>query len=415
MLSAVPYPRFRLYSQSSSYYSFVHDLILGKVQQGSNQKDLERAVCRKFSVPHAACVPQNRVGIYLAIKALIRPGQQVIMSPFTIADIVNMVILAGGQPLFADVERYTCNIDAKEVETLLNPRVGAVLITHLHGLAAEAHCIKEMCDSVGVPMIEDAAQGFGAREKGKPLGTIGTAGVYSFGMYKNVNAWLGGAVVSQDRLVTDFVRQQLSDREYSLKSMRKKFAKGFVTDLLTHPVVFKALTFWILRYGFLNDIEAINKRVRTELDTSRKNFLPEEYLTRLTPFQARLALSQFDQVDRDSETRIRYGLMYHDGLKDLEPLVIPPARNDFSHIYTNFPIQYENREVLIKWMMYHNRDVAAQHYKNTADLPWFSEYFRDCANARRVAEQLVFLPTYPRYPEAEVKKNIDVIRRFFKR
>jgi dTDP-4-amino-4,6-dideoxygalactose transaminase len=352
--------------------------------------------------------------VYLTIKSVIQPGQDVIMSPYTIADIVNMIICAGGRPVFADVERGTCNINPEEVEKLIHKGTGAVLITHLHGLAAYPHHILEICKAFNVPMIEDAAQGFGAKESGKPLGTIGVAGVYSFGLYKNINTWFGGAVVSNQKQLIDKIRNELEQYDYqSINFILKKWKKGLITDVLTSKPVYKSFTYWIFRYAFLHDIEAINRKVRTELDMSRKDTLPAEYLARFTPLQARLALKQLDQIDTDSEIRIQNGLLYHEGLKDIDELILPPCRRDFSHVYTYFPIQYRERTKLLKWLMLQKRDIAAQHYKNTADLTWFKEFYRDCPNSRAVAEELIFLPTYPRYSQKEVRNNINAIREFF--
>ena len=407
-----PQPRYRIYTTSRSYVALL-DYLMGRSTNAWIPR-LEEELRRLVGVRHAICVPQNRTGIYLALSALLEPGQPVIMSPYTIVDVVNMVLCAGGRPVFADIERETCNISAVEVEKLITRDTGAVLITHLHGLAAEAERIRDVCAQYDVPMIEDCAQAFGTRAAGKPVGSLGRAGVFSFGMAKNVNTWLGGAVVTDDDALAQRVRDDLARfAESSWKLLVEKARSGLATDVATSPVVFKALTFWIFRLGFLHDIEWINSKVRIELDASRKSELPASYRRRFSDAQARLALAQLGHVDAQSYERIRRGLIYHERLRDIPELIIPPARDDLSHTYTYFPVQYRERDRLLKYMMRHGRDVAAQHYRNTADLPAFREFFRDCPNARAVAQELIFLPTYPRYALEEVERNIEVIRRFF--
>jgi perosamine synthetase len=417
MLNFAPNPRYRLYTRLSGYWLLLKALLSGQLLKDKHSlAELEAALCERFNVSDAICVPQNRVGMYLTIKAVIKPGQEVIMSPYTIADITNMVICAGGRPVFADIERPTCNISAAEVERLIHPNTGAVLITHLHGLAAEAHRIREICNSNQVPLLEDCAQGFGTREKGRLVGTLGVAGIFSFGMYKNINSWLGGAVLTRDQALADKIRAELATFTQPIwPSLFAKIKSGLMTDIATHPLVFKSLTYWIFRFGLLNDIEFINKIVRIELDTSRKEQLPETYKTQFSAFQARLVSAQLAQVERNSQIRIHYGNLYYEGLKDIPELILPPQREDFSHTYTYFPIQYAERERLIRFMMKHCRDVAAQHYKNNADLPGFQEFYRNCPQARAVSETLIFLPSYPRYGRQEVQKNITVIRQFFGR
>jgi dTDP-4-amino-4,6-dideoxygalactose transaminase len=415
MWNFAPNPRYRIYTTPNSYLSFLRDILKGCLQKDVKDRErLEDALSKQLGIRHTACVPQNRVGMYLTVKALVAPGKEVIMSPYTIADITNMVICAGGRPVFADVERETCNIAVSEIERLIHPETGAVLITHLHGLAAEATKIKEICDRFQVPLIEDCAQAFGTREQGKPVGTIGEAGIFSFGMYKNINTWLGGAVVSNRDDIIEKIRAELAGFSHPpLPYLFQKIKSGLITDIATSPPIFKLFTYWVFRFGFLYDIDFINRFVTIELDTSRKDELPESYKSQMTPFQARLALSQLNRIERDSQIRIENGLRYYEGLKDIKELIIPPARRDFSHIYTYFPIQYPQRKDLIKFMMKHCRDVAAQHYKNNADLPDFQEFYRDCPNARKVSQELIFLPTYPRYSRREVEKNIAVIRKYF--
>src|SRR6188508_929872 len=118
MFWLAPMARFRIYTEASDYLYLLKDLLLGRAAKGDDNERLERAIATKFQVPYATCMPQGRVGIYLAVKALIKPGQKVVLSPYTIADVINMVICAGGVPVFADIDRCTTNIRAQDVEDL---------------------------------------------------------------------------------------------------------------------------------------------------------------------------------------------------------------------------------------------------------------------------------------------------------
>ncbi len=413
-----PYPRFRIYADPGSYLSFFKDLILGRIKKGKDVGILEQSLAEKFNVSDVACVSMARVGIYLTVKNLIKPRQEVIMSPYTIADVVNMVILAGGVPVFADVEKRSCNIDPGKIEELIGENTGAVLVTHLHGIGAPVYKIKEICEKHNLFLIEDAAQAFGAIRQGKRLGTIGDAGVYSFGMYKNINSWYGGAVVSRNKDLIKKIRKELGQYNYqSSLFILKRILKGLLTDIITQPFLFKNFTYWIFRYGFLNDIKWINRFVETELDTSRKRNIPNHYLTRMTPSQARLALLQLNKIDLESALRFEKASLYYKELSNISGLFLPsePSKEDNSlSIYSTFPVQYKNRKKLLKWLMLNKRDIAAQHLKNCADLPSFSDFYYDCPVARKTADQVIFLPTYPDYPASEVCQNIKVIKNFFK-
>lgn len=152
---------------------------------------LERDMESRLGVLHAIAMPLARVGIYLTIKHIVRPGQTVLMSPYTIADVVNMVVCAGARPVFVDIDRESCNMSAASLSELIDDQSAAVLVTHFYGQVANLNEIMAIADRHGLPVIEDSAQCFGGLHGGRPTGTIGRAGVYGFGMYKNVNAYYG--------------------------------------------------------------------------------------------------------------------------------------------------------------------------------------------------------------------------------
>jgi dTDP-4-amino-4,6-dideoxygalactose transaminase len=412
----MPLPRYRLYSRPLQYLSIAREVLTGAWSRGDACGELERAIERQAATPHALCVAKARVGIFLAIRALVRQRPKVVLSPYTISDVVNMVICAGGTPVFADLEPGTCNVDPAEIERLVDSDTGAVMITHLHGLACDVERIASFCRSRGVPLVEDAAQAFGARAGGRYVGTFGDAGIYSFGMYKNVNAFFGGMIVTRDAALAGRLRSELDG--FPLQEIGyylTKAASGLSTDVATWPPLFRTFTYPVFRFGFLRGIGLLNQQVSVDIDPQIKRELPESYLRRLTPMQARLILPQLARVDETSRARIAAAKRYHEGLRDVPEVGLPPLRGDLSHIYTYFPIQVKDRAALLTHMMRERRDVGAQHLKNCADLPCFQEFHRDCPVARQTADAVVLLPTYPRYPVQEIDRNIAVVRRAFGR
>ena len=281
MLNLGPSPRNRLYTDFNSYAQFLGYILGGRFIE--NKKDIERfehELRVRFSSRHAVCVSQCRIGIYFAVKALIKPGQEVILSPYTIADVINMVIFAGGKPVFADLDRFTCNIAASEVEQLINANTGAVLVTHLHGVAAEAHRIKEICDRSNIPMIEDCAQSFGVEEQGQPVATIGDVGIFSLEMHKNLPTWRGGVVITERDDVMELI--QAESKTFTTSPLSLVFSKlksGLKHDLVTSPVVFP-LIYPLLRYSLLKNVEVINKSTRR---SPKKARLQQNYLRYINP------------------------------------------------------------------------------------------------------------------------------------
>jgi perosamine synthetase len=415
-LFALPRSRFRVYGGPGHYASVATDIALGRVNSGDAVERAEARLCEFLGSSHAIAMPQARIGIYFTLKALAKRGQNVVLSPYTIHDVVNMVICAGARPVFADIDRETCNINAQEVERLIDGNTAAVMVTHLHGLACDIEAIAAICRRRNVPLVEDASQAFGATVNGRRVGSFGDAGIFSFGMAKNINSFYGGVVVTGDAGLASSIRDSVRNLPYqSARLLMNRVAFCAVGDVLTMRPVFDLLTFWVYRYGHLRGIEAITKRWRGEDDPVAKSAIPDQSLRRMTPMQARLIVRSLDHIDADTKVRIEYARMYDDGLRDVSELMRPPMREDGSHIYLAYPVQAADRDRLLRYLIENGRDLAIQHIGNCADYACFAEYHRDCPNAREAARSVLLLPTYPSYGRRQVAATIDAIRAYYGR
>src|SRR5262249_39142183 len=224
-------------------------------------------------------------------------------------------------------------------------------------------------------LVEDAAQAFGTRLNGQAVGTFGDAGIYSFGLYKNVNSFYGGMLVTPHADLAAAVRTaQASWPVHPLSSLTKRIAYGAITDCATWPPLFRSFTYWVFRFGYLNDISLLNRQVTIDVNPALKTIVPEAYRKRMTPLQARLARHQLKSVNSLNTARINAAKVYHEGLSDLPDVIVPPLRTDGSHTYTYFPLQVPDRTSLIRHMVRSGRDVAVQHLRNCAELPCFAAY-----------------------------------------
>ena len=136
-MSSVSYPRLRLYTRSRDYAHVLKTVLSRHDHLSKNIEHAEAAIRTRVGRRHAILMPRARSAIYLTLKHVIRPGQKVILSPYTIVDVINMVSCAGGVPVFADIDRKNFNLDPQSVDARLaeiNPsEVGAVMATHFYG------------------------------------------------------------------------------------------------------------------------------------------------------------------------------------------------------------------------------------------------------------------------------------------
>jgi len=170
---------------------------------------LEREVERRFRVKHAVAVNSGTAALHAGLASLDLRGGEVITSPYTFSATASAIVLAGGTPVFADVDPYTFCITPETVKPYVTKRTKAILPVHLFGGLADVHGLR----AFGVPVIEDACQAVGASRQGVYSGAFGLAGAYSFNGGKNVPAGECGVLVTNDPKVAQRARLLMNHAE----------------------------------------------------------------------------------------------------------------------------------------------------------------------------------------------------------
>lgn len=146
--------------------------------------------------------------LLLALMALgVQPGDEVITVPFTFVATAGAIARLHARPVFVDIDPTTYNLDPSQLEAVITPRTRAIIPVHLFGMAADMNAILEVADLHGIPVIEDAAQAIGAQYKGRPVGSMGVLGCFSFFPSKNLGAaGDGGVVTTNDPRIAEKLR-----------------------------------------------------------------------------------------------------------------------------------------------------------------------------------------------------------------
>ena len=171
---------------------------------GPEVAKLEAAVAALSHAKHAVGCASGTDALLLPLKALdLKPGDEVITTPFTFFATAGAIHNAGGKPVFVDIEAGTFNIDPAAVEAAITPRTRGIVVVHLFGQMAAMEALGPIAARHGVALIEDAAQSIGARRKvdgvWRVAGELGTVGTLSFFPSKNLGAYGdGGMMVTQD-------------------------------------------------------------------------------------------------------------------------------------------------------------------------------------------------------------------------
>lgn len=165
--------------------------------QGSFVRSLEESLCTYLGVQNVSMVANCTLGLVLALRALRITGE-VITTPFSFVATSNAIVLAGAEPVFADIDPDTLNLSPKAVEARITERTQAIVAVHSFGTPCDLDGLQEIADRHGIPLVFDAAHSFGVRIGNRSLLDYGTCAVVSFHATKVFNTFEGGAVITRD-------------------------------------------------------------------------------------------------------------------------------------------------------------------------------------------------------------------------
>lgn len=330
---------------------------------------LESALATLSGARYGVACASGTDALLLPLKLLdLKPGDEVITTPFTFFATAGVIWNAGGRPVFVDIDPATFNVDVAAVEAAITPHTRAVIPVHLFGQMAAMERLMPLAEKRGVRVIEDAAQAIGARRKvegrWRAAGELGWTGALSFFPSKNLGAWGdGGMIVTQDQALADRLR-----------------------------------------------------RFRTH--GGRKQYHHDEVGTnsRLDTLQAAILLAKLPHLAEWSAGRRRVAERYAAALRGVGDLVPPAVDPANEHIFHQYTVRSGRREALRAHLA--KRGIGcAVYYPTPLHLqPCFRDLgYREggLPESERAAREVLSLPVYPELSQDAQDCVITVIREFF--
>lgn len=306
-----------------SQYAALRDSIAVRMQRvldhgqyimGPEVKALEGELAAFTGAKHCITVASGTEALLIALMALdLKPGDEIITSPFTFAATAEMIVLLGAKPVYVDIEPDTCNIDATLIESAVTQRTRAIMPVSLYGQVADMDEINAIAARHGLAVIEDAAQSFGANYKGRKSCNVSTFGCTSFFPSKPLGCYGdGGAVFTSDDALAQACRE-IRVHGQSARYTHTRVGVGGRMDTLQCAVVLAKLErfAWELqrrqeigaRYGALLDAAGV-ARVTTRADR-------DSVLAQYTVFVDDRARVQAALTERGIPTAVHYPKPLH--------------------------------------------------------------------------------------------------------
>lgn len=330
---------------------------------------LEHELASYLGAPQVVTVASGTDALFIALRAMgVRPGDEVITTPFTFIATVEAIQHAGAKPVLVDIDPQTFNLEPAHLESALSERTRAILPVHLYGQTAPMREIRAFAQQHRLLILEDAAQAIGARyrtvdgEPGQMVGNLGDAAGFSLYPTKNLGAY-GDA--------------------------------GFITT--SEPQIAEEARL----------IAAHGSKVRYH------HVRASGYTSRLDALQAAILRVKLPYLEGWNRRRRQIAHLYDEGLKDV--LETPYPAPYAYHIYHQYTVRTPVRDRLAAFLKEHGVGSSI-HYPVPAHL---QPAYRDLApegslpESEKAAREVLSLPMHPFLEDAQVQQVIETVRRFF--
>lgn len=321
---------------------------------GPEEKELELALAKRVGVKHCIGMANGTVASQVALMALdIGPGDEVITTAFSFFATVEVIMLQGATPVLVDIDPRTYNLNVDKLEQAITSKTKAIMPVSLYGQSADMDAINEIAKQYGLPVIEDAAQSFGATYKGRESCSLTTIGCTSFFPSKSLGCYGdGGACFTNDDALAERMR------------------------LLIH-------------HG----------------EKTRYNHVELGMNGRLDTLQAAILLAKLEIFDEEIEQRQKVAAWYGELLSDhfVTPIILPENKS----VFAQYTVRVDDREKL-REKLAQNGIPTAVHYPNTmaGQAAFLNRYGKKhFPEAELAARQVLSLPFYP----AMTKNKVELV------
>jgi dTDP-4-amino-4,6-dideoxygalactose transaminase len=358
-----------------------------RLTEGPQNAAFETEFARMSGVPYAFTMANCSVALILAGTLCgLRPGDEVITTPLTYVSTTTSILSVGATPVFADIDPRSFNIDPESIVSHLTPRTRAIYVVHLFGQCCDMDAVAAIARAHDLRVIEDAAHVTGMTYNGRPAGSLGDAGAFSFHSRKNITTLGEGGMLTT-------ARADWAERIPPLRGIG-----------VNHSVQRDdALDYWLpLPY----DVDAPD------------GYIPTNY--RMSEAQAAVGRVQLRRVPEMNARRRAVARRYSEGLAGLRGIATPYEERAGEHSYYLYALLVDpatagfTRDALMRTLY---REFGVQAITGYPPAYWFSlfqkrGYARGLSPvAERVYGNVLMLPVYARLTDVEIDYVIDSVTR----
>lgn len=347
-------------------------LTSGRLALGPYLERFEALMAERAGAPHAVAVSSGTAALHLIVRALgLGPGDEVVTTPYSFVASSNALLFEGVQPVFADIDPATYNLDPAAAEAALTPRTRGILAVDVFGLPADWPALQALADRRGLVLVADACEALGAAAGGRPAGAWGRAAAFGFYPNKQITTGEGGCLTTAD-----------ADLAAACRSMRNQ----------------------------------------GRADDGRMEHVRLGYNYRLSELQAAVGCAQLERLDELLDRRRRVAAWYADALTPLADVLALPAEPEADGVTRSWFVyvvrlrdDYDAgaRDALVERLR--ARGIGCAPYFPSIHLqPYYRERFGYASGAfprcEAASDRTLALPFFTAMTEADVARVADALR-----
>lgn len=322
--------------------------------QGRFVNDLEKSIASYCGTKHGIAVVNGTYALVIALQALgVGEGDEVIVPAFTMSATTFAISATGATPVWADCSEHSLTLDPSDVAQKITNKTKAIVAVHLYGYAADIPKLLEVAD--GIPIVEDAAESFGATIDNKPVGGLGTIACHSF-HNKIIGSGEGGAITTNDSNLSEMC-----------------------LELRTPPPD---------NYG--GKIFALNNR--------------------MSNISAAVALAQLERVDLLIEKRRRVAKLYDESFKNIKGIELFKERSNERAVYWRYQIMLKTipNSDMVDQLKLHGIESRTV-FKLMSEHPLYG-IKAECPNAKYISDSCIDIPSGPSLTDEQIYTVIKSIK-----
>ncbi len=337
----------------------------GMLVQGEKVAEFEKLFAKLCGTKYAVAVNSGTAALHTALYALgIKPGDEVITTPFTFVATANAVLMVGAKPVFVDIQSDTFNIDPIKIKEAITKKTRAIIAVDLFGQPADFEEINRIAAKHKLFVVEDAAQSINAKYQGKRTGNLADIGCFSLYATKNIMCGEGGIITTNCK--THYKRcllfrnhGQLPDRKYSYSD---------------------------LGYNY-----------------------------RMTDLEAVICIEQLKKLDKITKKRQKIAQKYNNSFLNMKNLTIPDLRNKRTHAYHQYTLRVKgNKGLRDKFRKYLLKNRVQSNVFYPYPLYKFNHLSTGarCPVAEKATTEVLSIPIHPSLSKAETDYIIRIINQY---